>query len=116
MNNCESLYCIPVIYITLYIYYTSIKKKKKEFGLNSERHGASQYNEPESTFLGSRWGLGSYLPGLGYNLRQRDTRRGREKKENGERRMAVSGSVGTMILCVRAIKRGWRGLPWGSSG
>ena len=80
--NCESLYCIPVIYITLYIHYTSIKKKK-EFGLNSERHGASQYNEPESTFLGSRWGLGSYLPGLGYNLRQRYKKRKGKRKKMG---------------------------------
>ena len=85
-KNCESLYCIPVIYITLYIHYTSIKKKKG-FRLNYERHGASRYNEPESPFLGSRWGLGSYLPGLGYNLRQRyQKRKGKERKwgeENG---------------------------------
>ena len=26
-KNCESLYCIPVTYIMLYINYTSIKKK-----------------------------------------------------------------------------------------
>ena len=27
-KNCESLYCIPVSYIILYINYTSIKKLK----------------------------------------------------------------------------------------
>ena len=46
-KNCESLYCIPVIYITLYIHYTSIKKKKKDLDLimrGMEHHGTMNQN------------------------------------------------------------------------
>ena len=36
-KNCESLYCIPVTYMMLYIYYTSIKKKKKGMSIFRNR-------------------------------------------------------------------------------
>ena len=35
-KNCESLYCIPVTYIMLYINYTSIEKKKEYLFLGIE--------------------------------------------------------------------------------